>query len=106
MQLNQKAIKKLGITYFDAANYLKSDEDATLYFQICLDEWGNDPAFIVRCLGTIARARGMTQLAKDSGISREGLYKALSGNGNPEFGTVIKVINALGIKLHAIAKEK
>jgi probable addiction module antidote protein len=99
--MNQNAIKKLGITRFDAADYLKTDEDIALYFQACLDEWGNDPAFIAKSLGTIARARGMTQLAKDSGISREGLYKALSGNGNPEFGTIIKVINALGIKLHA-----
>ena len=101
--MNQNVIKKLGITRFDAADYLKTDEDVALYFQACLDEGGNDPAFIAKSLGTIARARGMTQLAKDSGISREGLYKALSGEGNPEFGTIIKVINALGIKLHATA---
>ena len=101
--MNQNAIKKLGITRFDAADYLKTDEDVALYFQACLDEGGNDPAFIAKSLGTIARARGMTQLAKDSGISREGLYKVLSGEGNPEFGTIIKVINALGIKLHATA---
>lgn len=101
--MNQNTIKKLGIARFDAADYLKTDEDVALYFQACLDEGGNDPAFIAKSLGTIARARGMTQLAKDSGISREGLYKALSGDGNPEFGTIIKVINALGIKLHATA---
>jgi probable addiction module antidote protein len=84
---------------YDTADYLKTDEDMALYFDACLEE--GDPALITHALGVIARAKGMTQLAKDTGISREGLYKALSGEGNPEFATIMKVTKALGIKLHA-----
>ena len=62
---------------------------------------GNDPAFIAKALGNIARARGMSQLARETGLGRESLYKALSGEGNPSFATILKVINALGVKLHA-----
>lgn len=98
--MNHDAIKKLGIKRFDSAEYLQDEQDVALYFQACIDEAGNDPAFIAKSLGVIARARGMTQLAKETGLSREGLYKALSGEGNPEFSTIWKVINALGLKLH------
>jgi len=86
-------------TRYDTADYLNTSEDMALYFETCLEE--NDPALIAHALGVIARARGMTQLAKDTGISREGLYKALSADGNPEFATILKVTRALGIKLHA-----
>jgi probable addiction module antidote protein len=86
---------------YDSADYLKTDEDVALYFASCLEE--NDPALITHALGVIARARGMTQLARDTGLTREGLYKALSADGNPEFTTVLKVINALGLRLHATA---
>lgn len=101
--MNHDAIKKLGIKRFDSAEYLQDEQDVALYFQACIDEAGNDPAFIAKSLGVIARARGMTQLAKETGLSREGLYKALSGEGNPEFSTIWKVINALGLKLHTQA---
>jgi probable addiction module antidote protein len=101
--MNNDAIKKLGIKRFDSAEYLQDEQDIALYFQACMDEAGNDPAFIAKSLGVIARARGMTRLAKETGISREGLYKALSGEGNPEFSTIWKVINALGLKLHSTA---
>lgn len=101
--MNNDAIKKLGIKRFDSAEYLQDEQDIALYFQACMDEAGNDPAFIAKSLGVIARARGMTRLAKETGISREGLYKALSGEGNPEFSTIWKVINALGLKLHCTA---
>ncbi|MBL1262059.1 addiction module antidote protein [Candidatus Methylomicrobium oryzae] len=84
---------------YDTADYLKTDEDMALYFDACLEE--GDPALIAHALGVIARAKGMTKLSKDTGISREGLYKALSGEGNPEFATIMKVTKALGIKLHA-----
>lgn len=72
---------------------------------ICLthkitDRLGDDAAFIAAALGDIARAKGMTQLAKDTGLGRESLYKALSGEGNPSFGTILKVMRVLGIKLH------
>jgi probable addiction module antidote protein/putative addiction module killer protein len=88
-------------TPYDTAEYLKSEEDIALYFDACLEEAGNDAAFIAKALGTIARARGMTQLAKDTGLGREGLYKALSGDGNPSFDTILKVVHALGLRLHA-----
>lgn len=99
--MNVDAVKKLGVKRFDSAEYLQDEQDVALYFQACIDEAGNDPAFIAKSLGVIARARGMTKLAKDTGLSREGLYKALSGEGNPEFSTIWKVINALGLKLHS-----
>lgn len=101
--MNNDAVKKLGIKRFDSAEYLQDEQDVAQYFQACIDEAGNDPAFIAKSLGVIARARGMTKLAKDTGLSREGLYKALSGEGNPEFSTIWKVINALGLKLHSTA---
>lgn len=89
------------LSKWDSAKYLKTEEDIADYFAICLEEGGDDPAFIARALGDIARARGMTQLAKDTGLGRESLYKALSGEGNPSFATILKVIKALGLKLGA-----
>lgn len=88
-------------TPYDSAEYLKTEEDMALYFEACLEEAGDDPAFIAKALGTIARARGMSQLARDTGLGRESLYKALSGQGNPEFATILKVVKALGLHLHA-----
>ncbi len=85
---------------WDAADDLKTDEDMSLYFEACLEEDPGDGSLIRAALGDIARARGMTQLAHDTGLTREGLYKALSADGNPEFTTVMKVIKALGLKLH------
>ena len=92
-------------TPYDTAEYLKTDEDMAQYLEACFEEAGDDAAFIAKALGNIARARGMTQLARDTGLAREGLYKALSENGNPEFATVMKVIKALGLKLHVEAAE-
>lgn len=86
---------------WDSAEHLKTDEDMALYLQACLEEAGEDAAFIAKALGTIARAKGMTQLARDTGLGRESLYKALSGEGNPSFATILKVVRALGIKLRA-----
>lgn len=86
---------------WDAADDLKTEEDIRLYFEACLEEDPGDGSLIRSALGDIARARGMTQLARDTGLAREGLYKALSAEGNPEFTTVMKVIKALGLKLHA-----
>ena len=90
-------------TPYDTAEYLKTDEDMALYLEACFEEAGDDAALIAKALGNIARARGMSQLARDTGLAREGLYKALSGNGNPEFATIMKVIKALGLKLHVEA---
>lgn len=84
---------------WDSAEHLKTDEDMALYLDACLEE--GDAALIAHALGMIARARGMTQLARDTGLSRASLHKVLSGEGNPEFGTVMKVVKALGFRLHA-----
>ncbi len=84
---------------WDTVEHLKTEEDMVLYLQACMDEAGDDAAFIAAALGDIARARGMSQLAKDTGLGRESLYKALSGEGNPSFGTILKVMHALGLKL-------
>jgi probable addiction module antidote protein len=92
---------KIKLRKWDSAEHLKTDEDMVLYLEACLEEAGDDAAFIAKALGTIARAKGMTQLAKDTGLGRESLYKALSGEGNPSFATILKVASALGIKLHA-----
>lgn len=94
-------MKKIKLSKWDSAEYLKTDEDMVLYLEACLDEAGDDAAFIAKALGTIARAKGMTQLANETGLGRESLYKALSGEGNPSFATILKVMSALGIKLHA-----
>ena len=89
----------LATTPWDSAEHLKTEEDIRLYLGACLEEAGDDPAFIVHALGVVARARNMSKLARDAGLTREGLYKALSGDGNPTFATVAKVTKALGLKL-------
>ena len=88
-------------TIFDSAAYLDSDEAVNAYVEEALAT--EDPAFIAKALGTVARARGMGQIAKKSGLSRESLYKALSAEGNPEFGTIIRVMHALGLKFSVSA---
>ena len=86
---------------WDSAEHLKTEEDMAQYLEACLQEAGDDAAFIAKALGNIARAKGMSQLARDTGLGRESLYKALSGEGNPSFSTILKVTAALGIRLHA-----
>jgi probable addiction module antidote protein len=82
---------------YDTADYLESEEDIRRYLEACQEE--GDPALIAAALGDIARARNMTQLAKAAGMTRAGLYKALSSDGNPSFATVTKVAHALGLKV-------
>ncbi len=94
---------KLMLRKWDSAAHLKTEEDIALYWEACLAEAEEDPAFITAALATIAKARGMTTLARETGLTREGLYKALSPDGNPEFATVMKVIRALGLHLHGSA---
>jgi probable addiction module antidote protein len=91
----------LKLRKWDSAEHLKTEEDMALYLEACLQEAGDDAAFIAKALGTIARAKGMSQLSRDTGLGRESLYKALSGEGNPSFATILKVTSALGIQLHA-----
>ena len=86
---------------WDAAEYLRSPDDMAAYLEASLEE--GDVRLIAAALGDIARAQGMTEVARVSGLGRESLYKALSAEGNPEFATVLKVIAALGLKLHATA---
>lgn len=84
---------------WDPAEHLETEEDMAIYLEAAL-EYG-EPSLVAAALGDIARARGMTQLARETGLGRESLYKALSPNGNPEFSTILKVVQALGLKLHA-----
>jgi probable addiction module antidote protein len=88
--------KKLKTTTFDAAAYLDTPAAMSAYLEEAMAS--DDPKFIAKALGTVARACGMAQIAKKAGLSRESLYKALSGDGNPEFGTVIRVLQAMGLK--------
>ena len=92
---------KLKLRKWDSAEHLKTEEDMALYLEACFQEAGDDALFIAKSLGNIARAKGMSQLSRDTGLGRESLYKALSGEGNPSFATILKVTTALGIKLHA-----
>jgi len=86
---------------WDVVDHLGSEEEMALYLEACFEEDPGDGSLIRAGLGDIARARGMAQLARDTGLTREGLYKALSKEGNPEFTTVLKVIHALGLRLRA-----
>ena len=85
---------------FDSADYLSSFEDVTAYLEAVLDDADDDPKVIVAALGAIARSRNFSQIAREAGMSREGLYKALSADGNPSLATVMKVAHALGLRLH------
>ena len=93
-------------TKYDIAEHLRSPEEMAAYLEACLEEANGDAAFIAKALGDIARAKGMTQVARDAGLSRESLYKALSGERSPGLDTVLKVLHALGLKLHAEAVQK
>ena len=88
-------------TRYDVAEYLRTPEEMAAYLEACLEEANGDAAFVAKALGNIARAKGMSQVARDAGVSRESLYKALSGERTPGFDTILKVIDALGHKLHA-----
>jgi probable addiction module antidote protein len=89
---------------YDVAEHLRTQEEMAAYLEACIEEADGDAAFIAKALGNIARAKGMAQVARDAGLSRESLYKALSGDRSPGFDTILKVVSALGLKLHAEAK--
>ena len=88
---------------WDAAGHLKSDEEMAAYLEAALED--GDPALVAAALRDIAHAKGMTEIAREAGLGRESLYKALSPGGNPEFATILKVIRALGLRLHATAEH-
>lgn len=94
---------KTKTTRYDVAKYLRTPREMAAYLEASLDEADGDAAFIAKALGDIARAQGMSQVARDAGLSRESLYKALSGDRAPGFDTILKVIKALGLRLHAEA---
>ncbi len=96
-------MKKTVTSRYDVAEHLRTPEEMAAYLEACLEEASGDAAFIAKALGDIARAKGMSQVARDAGLSRESLYKALSGDRTPGFDTILKVLAALGLKLHAEA---
>lgn len=89
---------------WDPAEYLRTPKAMAAYLEAALDD--GDPAVVTAALGDIARAKGMTQIARDAGLGRESLYKALSENGNPELATVLRVVRALGLRLHAVPVDR
>jgi probable addiction module antidote protein len=97
---------KVKTTRWDVVDYLKTEEDRVAYLEACFEEAGDDAAFIAKALGDVARSYGMAQVARETGLGRESLYKALSADGNPEFSTVLKVLKALGIRLQAAPAER
>jgi probable addiction module antidote protein len=90
-------------TRYDVSEHLRTPEEMAAYLEASFEEADGDAAFIAKALGDIARAKGMSQVARDAGLSRESLYKALSGERSPGFDTILKVVSALGLKLHAEA---
>ena len=101
----RKARAKGKTSGYDVAEHLRTPEEMAAYLEACMEEADGDATFIAKALGDIARAKGMSQVARDAGLSRESLYKALSGDRAPTFDTILKVINALGLKLHAEAVD-
>lgn len=97
---------KTTTTLYDVAQHLRTPEEMAAYLEACIEEADGDAAFIAKALGDIARVQGMTQVARDSGLSRESLYKALSGERSPSFDTILKVVTALGLKLSASVRNK
>jgi probable addiction module antidote protein len=97
-------MRKTKTTRYDVAEHLRTTAEMAAYLESVLEESNGDASMVAKAIGDIARAKGMSQVAKDSGLSRESLYKALSGERSPGIDTILKVINALGIKLHAEAR--
>jgi len=96
-------MKKTATTRYDVAEHLRTPREMAAYIEACLEEANGDAAFVAKALGDIARAKGMAKVARDAGLSRESLYKALSGKRSPGFDIILKVIEALGMTLHAKA---
>jgi len=97
------ARKKTIVEKYDVAEHLRTPEEMAAYLDACIAESKGDSAFIAKALGDIARAQGMTKVARDAGVSRESLYRALSGERSPDFATILKVTKALGVQLHVSA---
>jgi probable addiction module antidote protein len=95
--------KKTKLSRYDVAEHLRTPAEMAAYVEAVLDESGGDAAAVAKALGDVARARGMSQVARKAGLSRESLYKALSGERSPDFETILRVVRALGLRLHAEA---
>ena len=100
------SMSKTITTKYDVSEHLRTPEEMAACLEASIEEANGDAAFIAKALGDIARAKGMSQVARDAGLSRESLYKALSGERSPGFDTILKVIGALGLKLHAEAVHR
>jgi len=96
-KLNAKAVRKFGVRRFDAAEYLGDEADIAAYLEAAAKE--QDPRILAAALGEVARARGMTEIVRKTGIAREALYRSLSAEGNPELATLSKVLRAIGMRL-------
>lgn len=94
-------MRKTKTSRYDVAEHLRNPQEMAAYLEACLEEAKGDAAFIAKALGDIARAKGMSKVARDAGLSRESLYKALSGERSPGFDTILRVMGALGLELHA-----
>lgn len=101
--VKKTASPQLRTSPYDVAEHLRTPEEMAAYLDAWLEDAADDISGITRALGGIARAKGMSQIARDTGLSRESLYRALSEDGNPSFATVLKVARALGVRLHAEA---
>lgn len=105
MKLDAKTLgvvmAKTTTTRYDVAEHLRTPKEMAAYLEACIEEADGDASFIAKALGDIARAKGMSQVARDAGLSRESLHKALSGDRSPGFDTILKVVRALGLKLRA-----
>ncbi len=102
-KLSTKVAPNTRSTDYDVAQHLRTPQEMAAYLDAWFEDAPDDSSGIARALGDIARAKGMSQVAKDAGLSRESLYRALSAEGNPSFATVLKVAKALGVRLHAQA---
>lgn len=99
----KKNMSRTQVETYDVAEHLRTPEEMAAYLDACIIESDGDSAFIAKALGNIARAQGMTKVARDAGVSRESLYRALSGDRSPDFATILKVTKALGVQVHASA---
>lgn len=97
-------MRKVKTSRYDVAEHLRTPKEMAAYLEACLEEADGDAAFVAKALGDIARARGMSRVSRESGLSRESLYKALSGDRIPAFDTILKVVSSLGLQLRAVAR--
>ncbi len=95
-------MKKTKTSRYDVAEHLRTPEEMAAYLDACIEESNGDASFVAKAIGDIARAKGMSSIAREAGLSRESLYKALSGDRMPGFDTILKVVRALGMELHAV----